>query len=126
MRDSEHKLHQHLLEPPEEYEPIKRILPRALKQFQVDTAVSFDIASDHRMTQVEVVGDDRPGLLYFVSRVMLDCKIKLISAKVSTVGEKAEDTFIVSDRDGNPVDDPEQRQCLEHRIKHYLKNEQSS
>ena len=59
-------------------------------------------------------------MLYHVSKALVDCKLKLISAKVSTVGEKAEDTFFITDRDGNPVLEREKRANLEERLKEAL------
>ena len=105
-----------LLDPPAEYRPRSRSLPRALKQFKVPTVVSFsdNLELDH--TTMEIVSQDRPGLLYHVSVALLECKTKLVSAKVSTVGEKAEDTFFITDRDGNPVTDEQQRERLKQRI----------
>ena len=69
---------------------------------------------------MEIISQDRPGLLYHVSKALVDCKLKLISAKVSTVGEKAEDTFFITDRDGNPVLEREKRANLEERLKEAL------
>ncbi len=64
--------------------------------------------------------DKENGLLYHVALAMHQCKVKLISAKVSTVGEKAEDTFLITDRDDLPVDSPQQRNCLEQCLQRYL------
>ena len=105
-----------LLDPPAEYRPRSRSLPRALKQFKVPTVVSFSDNLELGHTTMEIVSQDRPGLLYHVSVALLECKTKLVSAKVSTVGEKAEDTFFITDRDGNPVTDEQQREWLKQRI----------
>ena len=109
-----------LLNPPAKYRPISRNLPRVMKQFQVPTAVSFADNEQLGHTTMEVVSQDRPGLLYLVSVALVECRIKLKSAKISTVGEKAEDTFLITDRDGNPVSDPAQKKRLETLIKSYL------
>ncbi|NKB76003.1 MAG: [protein-PII] uridylyltransferase [Gammaproteobacteria bacterium] len=106
-----------LLAPQHNYAPSNRILPRAYKQFRVPTSVTFTDDMKNRHTTMEIVSQDRPGLLYHVSMALLECKVKLLSAKVSTVGEKAEDTFFITDRDGNPVQSTEQRKCLEDRLK---------
>jgi [protein-PII] uridylyltransferase len=109
-----------LLNPPEQYAPMSRNIPRALKQFKVPTTVTFSDNPDLGHTTMEIISQDRPGLLYHVSSALLECKIKLISAKVSTVGEKAEDTFFITDRDSNPVSDRDQRRQLENKIIEYL------
>lgn len=109
-----------LLSPPTHYTPLSKNLPRAFKQFQVPTAVAFSDNQELGYTTMEIIAQDRPGLLYHVSIALLECKVRLISAKVSTVGEKAEDTFFIIDRDGKPVSSDEQRACLEKSLKNYL------
>lgn len=93
-----------------------RMVPRALKQFTVKTKVGFTDADTLGYTIMEIVSQDRPGLLYQVARALNDCNVKLVSAKASTVGERAEDTFFITDRDGNPVNTDQQRQCLTQRL----------
>jgi [protein-PII] uridylyltransferase len=109
-----------LLHPPDLYQPAARNLPGAMKQFKVPTTVSFSDNEELGHTTMEIVSRDRPGLLYHVSTALLESKVRLVSAKVSTVGEKAEDTFFITDRDGKPVSEPKQRKLLEKRIKTYL------
>ena len=110
-----------LLSPAEEYVPARRTAPRAVQQFKVPTSVSFNDNIDLDYTIMEIISQDRPGLLYHVSVALVECKVRLVSAKVSTVGEKAEDTFFITDRDGNPVDSRQQRSCLQSRIQKYLR-----
>jgi [protein-PII] uridylyltransferase len=114
------ELRDNLLKPIDGYRPARRILPRVLKQFSVEARISFhnDTAREH--TVMEVVANDRPGLLYNVALALHECKVKLISAKVSTVGELAEDTFFIADRDGKPVNAGDQRECLSSRLRKYL------
>ncbi len=109
-----------LLSPPAHYTPPSKNPTRAFKQFKVLTAVAFSDNLELGHTTMEIISQDRPGLLYHVAIALLECKVRLISAKVSTVGEKAEDTFFITDRDGNPISSQEQRQCLEEKLKHYL------
>jgi [protein-PII] uridylyltransferase len=45
---------------------------------------------------LNVVAGDRPGLLYRIARVLDNYNINLYTAKINTLGERAEDTFIVS------------------------------
>jgi [protein-PII] uridylyltransferase len=115
------KIQQFLMSPPEQYRPASRSIPRALKQFKVPTSITFTDNEDIGHTTMEIVSQDQPGLLYHVSLALLECKIRLVSAKVSTVGEKAEDTFFISDRDGLPVSQKKQRVNLKNRITQYLR-----
>ncbi len=120
IQQSAEKLKEFLLSPPTDTRPVSRVVSRALKQFQVPTTVTFEQTKSNQYTAMEVVAQDRPGLLYYVSMALLECKVKLISAKVSTVGEKAEDTFFITDRDGAPVDCAATRDRLRVRLKRDL------
>ncbi len=114
------KIRTFLLSPPTHYIPLSKNPPRAFKQFKVPTTVAFSDNEELGHTTMDIVSQDRPGLLYHVSIALLECKVRLISAKVSTVGEKAEDTFFIVDRDGNPVSSNEQRCCLQQKLEYYL------
>lgn len=85
---------------------VSRRTPRQLKQFAVPTRtyISNDIVSGH--TVLEVISPDRPGLLATIGRVFMDMDIQLQNAKISTLGERVEDIFFISDIDGNPLSDP--------------------
>ena len=114
------KIREFLSNPPKQYKPASRSVSRAMKQFHVPTVVNFSNNDDLGHTTMEIVSQDRPGLLYHVSAALLECKVKLVSAKISTVGEKAEDTFFITDRDGAAVNSQDQRAQLEERIRNYL------
>jgi [protein-PII] uridylyltransferase len=51
---------------------------------------------------VEIVAGDRPGLLAQVAYTLTQAKINVVSAKINTLGERAEDVFLV---DGAPLGD---------------------
>ena len=44
---------------------------------------------------LNVVAADRPGLLYRIARLLDNYGINLYTAKINTLGERAEDTFLV-------------------------------
>ncbi len=54
---------------------------------------------------MEVIAQDQPGLLHNVARSLRHQGIKLLSAKISTFGERAEDVFFVQRHDHTPVTD---------------------
>jgi len=89
-------------------------LPRKLKHFNIDTRVEFSQSAQH--TVMEVIALDQPGLLHRVARCLLHCKVHLVTAKIATFGERVEDIFFITDRDGNPVTDAEQLDCLRSNI----------
>ena len=96
-------------------------VPRALKHFPIQTTVRFsDPEGQDGPTVMEVVAQDRPGLLLQVAKALLSCKIHLANAKVGTFGARAEDIFYVTDRDGLPVTDTAQRELIADRIRSAL------
>jgi [protein-PII] uridylyltransferase len=69
---------------------------RRVRHFPVAPAV--DIRPDERGTYdaLTIVASDRPGLLYRVARRLAGYKINLHSAKINTLGDRAEDVFLIS------------------------------
>ncbi len=95
-------------------------LPRVLRHFPIATRVGFSIAPNGQQTMMEVVAQDRPGLLYQVALALQECRARLVTAKVATYGERAEDIFYISDREGQPIAPGERQACLEDGIKQRL------
>ena len=52
---------------------------------------------------MEVVAQDQPGLLHNVALALKQHSLKLLSAKISTFGEKAEDVFFIQNHDQTPI-----------------------
>lgn len=76
--------------------PLRGRVSRHLKHFPITPQVS--IRPDDRGTYqvLSVIAGDRPGLLSGMSRVFLAHGIHLHTAKINTLGERAEDTFIIA------------------------------
>ena len=53
------------------------------------------------MTQIHIHTADSPGLLADIAKTFIECRIRLLSAKISTAGEKAMDYFDVTSMDNN-------------------------
>ncbi|WP_188150184.1 [protein-PII] uridylyltransferase [Teredinibacter waterburyi] len=85
---------------------IKRRTPRQLKQFSIPTRTSISNDINNHHTVVEVISPDRPGLLATIGEIFIEHDIHLQNAKISTLGERVEDVFFVTDMDGNPLGDP--------------------
>ncbi len=88
-------------------------LSRTLRHFPIQSRVVFTDAPGKPHTVVEVISQDRPGLLYQIALALRACGLNLVNAKVATYGERVEDIFFVSTREGGPVNNPAQRACLE-------------
>lgn len=88
-------------------EIVRRRTPRELKQFATPTRTSIYNDSSATVTVLEVISPDRPGLLATIGRIFMDFGIQLQNAKISTLGERVEDIFFITDADNRPLGDPE-------------------
>lgn len=111
LNDLQMQLRRLIINPKVERKPRTTRVTRTMKQFPIETRVMFD-STQSSHTAMEIVAHDQPGLLHRVARCLWSCKVKLVTAKIATFGERAEDIFIITDRDGNPVRDPAIRDCL--------------
>ncbi|VEH67722.1 [protein-PII] uridylyltransferase [Rodentibacter pneumotropicus] len=68
---------------------------RQLQHFSVKTDVRFLHENKTEHTEMELIALDKPGLLAEVSQIFNDLQLNLLNAKITTVGEKAEDFFIL-------------------------------
>jgi len=76
--------------------------------FKRPAQVEIDNSSSDFYTIVEVHAEDRIGLLYTITRVMLDLNLDIHLAKVSTNVDKVIDVFYVWDIYGQKLSDEEQ------------------
>lgn len=92
----------------------KTRMPRQMKEFSVATKVSF-IATKKKRTFVEIITLDTPGLLARITSILSQANITLHNAKVTTIGERAEDFFIISGENNQPLS-PEQEAELRQKL----------
>lgn len=80
----------------------KRKMSRQMKQLDVKTKVRF-YSSTEDATLVELEALDAPGLLAKIGHLFVDLNLTLKLAKITTIGERAEDVFIVSNEEGKAL-----------------------
>src|SRR6266404_3055336 len=71
-----------------------------LKAFAVPPEVTVNNGWSNRYTMVEVIGLDRPGLLFEVTATLSKLNLNIASAHVATFGERVVDVFYVTDLSG--------------------------
>ncbi|MDG2375419.1 MAG: [protein-PII] uridylyltransferase [Woeseiaceae bacterium] len=83
---------------------VTRPAPRQVRMFTTRTIVSFNADEGNDRTIMELVASDRPGLLSTVGRVFVDQGLDIETAKVLTIGERAEDVFYIVDASKRALD----------------------
>lgn len=99
---------------------VQRRMPRQFKYFNIDTKVEFFDDEYSGFTRMELTARDQPGLLAAVGNAFVNTDTRLHDAKINTLGEKVEDTFIISHRDNSPIIDQEQLERIRSEIKRQL------
>ena len=89
--------------------------PRA-DAFEVRPRVLFDNKASNRFTVIEVNARDRPALLNRLAYTLFDDRLMVHSAHVATYGERAADTFYVTDLLGEKLESQPRMKALEKRL----------
>jgi [protein-PII] uridylyltransferase len=84
--------------------------------FRIPPAVSIDNAMSHRYTVLEVEGLDRPGLLYELTAALSRLNLNIGSAHIVTFGEKAVDSFYVTDLTGAKITSPSRQAAIKRHL----------
>ncbi len=114
----EHELEQRLLHQMPPDIPSTGRLSRQVKHFPMKPEVS--IRGDEKGTHfiLSLIAADRPGLLYRVANTLAEHGAHLHTAKITTLGERAEDVFLIS---GGDLRDSQHRIRLETELMDRLK-----
>jgi [protein-PII] uridylyltransferase len=76
-----------------------------MRVFKTTTQIAISVDERNRRSVLELTAGDRPGLLCDVGKVLWEERVDLHAAKISTLGERAEDVFYVTDRAQQPLDE---------------------
>ena len=88
----------------------------AADSFDVAPRVVVDSRASNRFTVVEVTAADRPALLHALARALADANVTVRSAHVATFGERAVDSFYITDLLGQPMVDEARIEGLRTRL----------
>lgn len=89
--------------------------PRA-DAFDVRPIVIFDNKASNRFTVIEVGARDRPALLSALARTLFEARLVVHSAHIATYGERAVDTFYVTDVLGEKIDSDTRMKTIEKKL----------
>ncbi|MBS3955367.1 MAG: [protein-PII] uridylyltransferase [Methylomicrobium sp.] len=89
---------------------------RQAKHFPIPSSIKFNADSVSRQTMIELITTDHAGLLSKIGHVFLEQAIHLHSAKITTIGSRAEDMFYVTNQHHLPITELEEQQRIETEI----------
>jgi len=83
-----------------------RHVSRQLKQFVMPTEVALATDPGARTSTLRVVASDRPGLLATLGGLFEELDISVRRARITTLGERVEDVFEITNRAQHPITHP--------------------
>ena len=86
------------------------------RAFAIEPEVTIDNSLSSRYTVVEVSGLDRPGLLRDLTASLSSLNLNIGSAHIVTFGEKAVDSFYVTDLTGQKINSAAKQAAIKRRL----------
>lgn len=84
--------------------PLQGRISRQVKHMPIETQVLITQEANQKHHKIEIVANDRPGLLATLARIFWLHQIDLLNAKINTLGKRAEDTFIITSQKNQSLD----------------------
>ena len=106
IRELEKAISEQLNKPGKAHTNTRRI-SRQMRHIDVPVKIRF-FSPDQNSTLIELEALDAPGILAKIGHALVDQNLTLKLAKVSTIGERAEDVFIVENAKGKALTQEEQ------------------
>lgn len=91
------------------------IRPRA-EAFAIAPNVLIDNKASNRFTVIEINARDRPALLHQLAQALYYSRVTIHSAHVATYGERAVDTFYLTDLTGDKITSAQRMRTIERRL----------
>ena len=92
----EHELAQQLKQQVPLKPPLQGRLSRHLKHFPITPEVDIEPDEKGMYHVLSIVAGDQPGLLTRIAQVLVSFSVNVHSARINTLGERAEDTFLIT------------------------------
>ncbi len=103
--------------------PLTRVRrSRKSKYFTKPIETTFLSTSDKPYSTLELNCPDQPGILACVGKVFAENAISLQDARITTLGERSEDLFFITDKSGKTISDESLKKKLQNEIKDELED----
>jgi [protein-PII] uridylyltransferase len=87
--------------------PVGGRVNRQVKHMPIKTEVNFTPDKSNKFHQLDIIANDRPGLLAQIAQKFLACNIMIHNAKINTLGNRVEDRFLISSLNQEPLSNDE-------------------
>ena len=83
--------------------PAKGRLSRQVKHMPIKSSIMVESVAESNNHKIEIVAGDRPGLLSTIAHAFFTHEVKIQTAKINTLGKRAEDVFLISGKHGEKL-----------------------
>ena len=97
--------------------PIQFRRSRKEKYFSKRIDTSLLNSPGHQYSTLEINCPDQPGILACVGKIFAESGINLKDARITTLGERVEDLFFITDQKGKPLEQEQLIEQLQESIK---------
>jgi len=94
----------------------RRSKSRQAQHFPISTSIQFLSDPLNRHTVIELITTDHAGLLSKIGRAFINQHVNLLSAKITTIGSRAEDMFYITDQQLQPITDPDKQNKIREEM----------
>lgn len=95
-------------------------IPRRLQNFQMPSTITFEQDDSRIVTWLNLTTSDRPGLLSMIGQAFAANHLRLHTARIATAGAEAQDSFAITDRDDQPITDPQRLEKIAAALRETL------
>lgn len=95
--------------------PLQGRISRQVKHMPIQTQITIAEEAENNNHKLDITANDRPGLLATLAQQFLKHDIELHNAKINTLGNRAEDTFLISAKNGQRLNN-QSIQSLYHAL----------
>jgi [protein-PII] uridylyltransferase len=93
-------------------------IPRQLKAFPLEPEINLIASESGKDYMLSLTAGDRPGLLAHIARILNRHGVNLMTARINTLGNRAEDVFVL---EGESLRNSAQRLTLDQELMQALK-----
>jgi [protein-PII] uridylyltransferase len=95
---------------------------KSIEGERIPTVIALDNETSDVRTIIDVQTEDRPGLLYDISRTLAGLNVNVYLAKISTEKGAAIDGFYVTEHNGAKILAPEREKAIQQKLRHAVQH----